>query len=85
MFDEFQKFKVKDEKKSGHKLKVLEIDGGCEYNSSELRRFCEENGVEHEVTASYTPQHNGISERRNMTLLGMIRSMLKEKKVSHTL
>lgn len=37
------------------------------------------------MTAPYTPQHNGLVERRNRTLLDMTRSMLKEKKLSHTL
>ncbi|GJT47451.1 retrotransposon protein, putative, ty1-copia subclass [Tanacetum coccineum] len=30
----------------------------------------------HEVTPPYTPQHNGVSERRNRTLLDMVRSMM---------
>ncbi|MCI60674.1 G-type lectin S-receptor-like serine/threonine protein kinase RLK1-like, partial [Trifolium medium] len=33
----------------------------------------------HEVTASYTPQHNGLAERRNRTLLDMAGCMLKGK------
>jgi len=35
------------------------------------------------VTAPYTPQHNGIVEMRNKSLLDMARSMLKEKKLPH--
>ncbi|GJX34035.1 retrotransposon protein, putative, ty1-copia subclass [Tanacetum coccineum] len=30
----------------------------------------------HELTPSYTPQHNGVYERRNRTLLDMVRSMM---------
>ncbi|GJV99320.1 retrotransposon protein, putative, ty1-copia subclass [Tanacetum coccineum] len=30
----------------------------------------------HELTPPYTPQHNGVSERRNHTLLDMVRSMM---------
>ncbi|GJX43241.1 retrotransposon protein, putative, ty1-copia subclass [Tanacetum coccineum] len=30
----------------------------------------------HELTPPYTPQHNGVSERRNRTLLDMVRSMM---------
>ncbi|XP_050888546.1 uncharacterized protein LOC127093655 [Lathyrus oleraceus] len=84
-FVEFQKFKVKAEKQSGQKLKVLRTDGGGEYNSTEFRKFCEENGIEHEVIVPYTPQYDGLTERRNWTFLNMTRSMLKEKKLSHTL
>ena len=71
VFTEFQKFKVKAEKQSGQKLKILRTDGGGEYNSAEFQKFCEENGIEHEVTAPYTSQHNGLAERRNRTLLDM--------------
>ena len=55
VFTKFQKFKVKDEKKSGQKMKILRIDGGGEYNSTEFQKFCEDNGIEHVVTAPYTP------------------------------
>lgn len=66
-------------------MKVLGTDDGGEYNSTKFRNFCEENGIEHEVTASYIPQHNGLAERRNRTFLDMTMSMLKEKKFPHTL
>ncbi|MCI61454.1 copia-like retrotransposable element, partial [Trifolium medium] len=39
--------------------------------------------IVHEVTAPYTPQHNGLAERRNGTLLDMARSMIKQKNLPH--
>ena len=65
VFAEFKKFRIKAEKQSGQTLKILRTDGGGEYNSKEFKKFCEENGIEHEVVAPYTPQHNGLAERRN--------------------
>ena len=76
---------MKAEKQSGQKLKILRTDGRCEYNSTVFQKFCEESRIEHEFTAPYTPQHNGLAERRNKTLLDMTRSMLKEKKLPHVL
>lgn len=35
------------------------------------------------MTTNYTPQHNGLVERRNKSLLDMARNMLKEKKLPH--
>ncbi|GAU23301.1 hypothetical protein TSUD_237550 [Trifolium subterraneum] len=36
-------------------------------------------GISHEVAAPYTPQHNGLCERRNRAIMDMTRCMLKEK------
>src|ERR1043165_5105897 len=83
VFTKFQKFKVKVENQSGQKLKILRTDGGGEYNSTEFQKLCGDNGIEHEVTAPYTPQHNGLNELRNRTFLDMTRSMIKEKKFPH--
>ena len=38
----------------------------------------------HEVTAPYTPKHNGIVEKRNRIILNMVRCMLKQKNLSHS-
>lgn len=65
-------------------MKILRTDGGGEYTSNEFEKFGEDNGIQHEVTAPYTPQHNGLVERRNITVLDMARGMLKEK-FPHTL
>lgn len=79
----FKMFKVMAEKQSGRYIKVLRTDGGGEFCSNEMESFCKENGILHEVTAPYTPQHNGVAERRNRTILNMVRGMLKGKKLSH--
>ena len=65
VFVEFKKFRIKAEKHSGQNLKILRTGNEGEYNSTEFKKFCEENGIEHEVTAPHTPQHNGLAERRN--------------------
>lgn len=64
-------------------MKIIRTDGGGEYNSHEFHKFCEKEGVLHEVTAPYTPQHNGTAERRNITIMNMIRSMLRVKQMPH--
>ena len=33
----------------------------------------------HQLTAPYTPQQNGVSERKNQTIMEMVRCMLHEK------
>ena len=49
-----------------------------------FEKFCEDNGIVYEVTAPYTPQHNGLAKRRNRSLLNMTRSMIKLKKMPNT-
>jgi hypothetical protein len=38
--------------------------------------------IKHQLTVPYTPQKNGVSERRNRTLMEMERCLLYEKKMS---
>eukprot|EP00253_Pinus_taeda_P006975 PITA_06975 len=42
-----------------------------------------ENGIRKQFTARYTPQQNGVAERKNRTILDMARSMLKAKHLPH--
>ncbi|KAL0332223.1 UNVERIFIED_CONTAM: Retrovirus-related Pol polyprotein from transposon TNT 1-94 [Sesamum calycinum] len=69
VFKVFKKFKNLVEKQSGRSIKVLRSDRGKEYNNSEFDKFCEEEGIEHQTTVSYNPQQNGVSERKNRTVM----------------
>jgi hypothetical protein len=77
----FLKFKVMVEKQAERKIKILRSDGGGEYTSTAFKDFCTREGIVHEITAPYTPQHNGLCERRNRTIMDMTRCMLKEKQL----
>jgi transposase InsO family protein len=43
--------------------------------------FCNEFGIKHYTTTPYTPQQNGVVERRNQTVVEMARCMMKSKSV----
>ena len=75
----FKRFKILVENQSEKKIKVLRTDGGGEYTSNMFEDLCAEHDVDHEATAPYTTQHNGIAEIRNKTILDMARCMLKQK------
>ncbi|GJS12393.1 hypothetical protein Tco_0369189 [Tanacetum coccineum] len=47
-----------------------------EYLSQEFLDHLRSHGIISQLTPPYTPQHNGVSERRNQTLLDMVRSMM---------
>jgi transposase InsO family protein len=53
---------------------------GTEFKNSKIEGFLEEEGIKHEFSSPYTPQQNGVVERKNRTLLDMTRTMLDEYK-----
>lgn len=62
----------------GRKPRVLRCDGGGEYNSSSLPAFLKDNGISLQKTAPYSPQQNGTAERKNRSLMEMMRCLLSE-------
>ena len=74
-----KKFKTRAEAKSGKKLLVLRTDQGGEFTSVEFATYCADQGVGQHHTTPYSPQQNGVVERRNQTVVGMARSMMKAK------
>jgi hypothetical protein len=63
----------------GWKLKVFRSDRGGEFTSNEFAKHCIEHGVRRQLTAPYSPQQNGVVERRNQIVVGTARCMLKSK------
>ena len=39
-------------------------------------------GIRRQLTAAYTPQQNGVAERKNCTIMSMVRSMLTTRRIS---
>lgn len=64
------------ENQFGRKPRIIRSDQGGEYSSKALRRFYAEEGIKAEYTAAYSPQQNGVSERKNRSLSEMGRCML---------
>ncbi|GJR47637.1 retrovirus-related pol polyprotein from transposon TNT 1-94 [Tanacetum coccineum] len=80
-FEVFKKFKVMVEKTTSKFITALRSDRGDEYVSTNFMNFCEEQGIRRFLTASYSPQPNGVAERKNRIILDMVRSMLKSKHI----
>ena len=66
------------------KIKALRTDRGREYLSDQFRQLCDEKGIQHQLAIPRTPQQNGVAERRNRTLLEMVRSMMAQANLSIT-
>ena len=73
------RFKAMVEVESGRKLKVLWTNRSGEFTSAEFGTYCAEQGVHRQLNAPYSPQQNGVVERRNQTVIRMARSMLTVK------
>jgi transposase InsO family protein len=72
------------EKQTGLFVKCLRTDRGGEFISNEFNEFCKHNGIKRQMTTAYTPQQNGIAERKNRTVMNMVRSMLSDKNIPKT-
>ena len=54
------------------KIKCLRSDRGGEYLSYEFGLHLKQHGIVSQITPPGTPRRNGVSERRNRTLLDMV-------------
>ena len=70
-------FKILVEREADSQIKILCIDLGGEFNSQEFGSFCENHGNRRQLTTAYTLQQNGVCERKNRTILNMVRSLLQ--------
>ncbi|GKC54478.1 zinc finger, CCHC-type containing protein [Tanacetum coccineum] len=71
VFENFKVFQKEVENQLGKTIKSLRSDRGGEYMSQEFLDRLKEHRIIPHRTPPYTPQHNGVSERRNRTLLDM--------------
>ena len=74
--DYFKIYKAEDENQLERKIKRLRSDRGGEYFPKIFDEFCEEHGIINERTPPYSPQSNGVAERKNRTLTDLVNSML---------
>jgi transposase InsO family protein len=76
--EKFKEFQNEVENQRGKKIKALQSDRGGEYLSHEFSNHLKNYGIVPQLTPPRTPQRNGVSERRNQTLLDMVQSMMSQ-------
>jgi transposase InsO family protein len=79
MFQHFLKFKAMVEKEKGVSIKCLRSDAGGEYFSNEFSEYLKEHGIQRKYSCSYSPQQNGIVEKKNMHIVEITHAMSNEK------
>ena len=82
---EFKHFKALAEAEQDMHIKCLHSHRGGEFTSEAFTDFCTSHGIKRQLTAPYSPQQNGVVERKNRTILSLVRSMLKEKSLPREL
>jgi len=83
--DKFKIFKAEVENQHNLKIKIVRSDRGGEYygrhtdlgqSPGPFALFLQENGIVHQYSMPGDPRQNGVAERRNRTLMDMVRSMI---------
>ena len=73
--EKFVLYKQEVENQLNKKIKMVRSDRGGEYVEP-FGETCSQHGIIHEVTPPYSPQSNGVAERKNQTLKEMMNAIL---------
>ncbi len=65
-------------KEKGVSIKGLRSNGGGKYFSNEFNEYLRDHGIQRKYSSSYSPQQNGIVERKNKHIAKIARAMLNE-------
>ena len=78
-FEALMCFKNLAETKKGMRIKTFTSNRGGEFTSDEFSKYCLKHGIKRQLTAHYSPHQNGVVERKNKTVMSMVREILKAK------
>ena len=81
-FEKFKEFKAEVENQLGKCIKAIRSNRGGEYPLGDFKDYLTKNGIISQLTAPGITQQNGVAERRNRTVLDMVRSMLSYYSIS---
>ncbi|PKU80502.1 Retrovirus-related Pol polyprotein from transposon TNT 1-94 [Dendrobium catenatum] len=76
VFNTFKQFVTFIERQTNRKLKVLRTDGGGEFVNQNFQSFIKAAGILHQTSCPYTPEQNGIAERKHRHIITTTRTLL---------
>ena len=85
VLEKFTELKALIENAFGQKIKILRSDNSGEFFSNELLHICSQSGIQVHHLVPYTPQQNGVVERKNQSLKEMTTCMLESNKLDANL
>ncbi len=77
----FKTFNIKIKKHTWKIIKVFRLNNGVEFISSQFTKYCQDNGIRRQFSQAYTPQHNGVIERKNWIIVERTRSILLKSRL----
>ena len=83
LFAIFQNFYAEVKTQFGATIKVLRSDNATEYFFKQFTSLLTSMGTIHQSSCPYTPQQNGVAERKNRHLLEVARCLLLQMHVPH--
>src|SRR5664279_186397 len=81
-FAAFKEWKVMIERQTKRKVKLLRTDNGDEFCSHAFNDYCSKEGIVRHHTIPNTPQHNGVAEWMNRTIISKARCMLSNARMN---
>jgi transposase InsO family protein len=81
VLDTFKIWLQQVEQSHERKLKTLRSDNGGEFCSNEFNSYLAHLGIDHQTTAPYTLQQNGVAERANRTLVERTVALLHSERL----
>lgn len=82
-FKAFHKLATMIQNEKNLKINALRSNHGGEFWNEVFETFCEENEINHNFFIPRIPQHNGVVERKNISLEELERTMLNENDPHH--
>jgi transposase InsO family protein len=58
---------------------LTRLDNEGEYTSNKFGIFCRDVGIKRKLTTPYNPQKNGLAERKNITIMESIKTMIHDQ------
>ncbi|KAI0498995.1 hypothetical protein KFK09_019895 [Dendrobium nobile] len=83
VFNIFRNFKTFIEKQTQHQIKCLRSDGGTEYLNHNFKNFLNQQGISHQTSCPYTPEQNGLAERKHRHLIETARTLINKASIPH--
>ena len=81
VFEKFTQFYSLVQTQYNSKIQILRSNNGREYVNSKMQTFFTEKGLVHQTSCAYTPEQNGVAERKNRYILEITRALLIESNI----